>query len=364
MRRVAARALVAAIGVGAVLFGGIWWARSAQVSQPRDVVRRGSLQDDERATIELFEVASPAVVFITSIDVRRNPFSMRATQVPRGSGTGFVWNKVGHIVTNFHVIANAEAFEVTLADRSSWSARLIGAAPSKDLAVLQIEAPRSLLEPLAIGASANLLVGQKVYAIGNPFGLDQTLTTGVISALDREIDSMAGFPIRQVIQTDAAINPGNSGGPLLDSSGLLIGVNAQIISPSGAYAGIGFAIPVDTVNWVVPELIAKGRLERPTLGITMLAAQRVRGLDIDGALVMEVRRGSGADKAGLRGTYRDRSGRVVLGDVVVAVEGVEIRSSDDLALSLERYSVGDEVEVVVLRDGGRTTLVVRLGPPA
>ncbi len=363
MRGRFASLLVSALALGALLAGGLWCAGVAEVSEPRPVDPRGPLKADERATIDLFQKTSPAVVFITSIAVRRDYFSLRATQVPRGSGTGFVWDRHGHVVTNFHVIANAEAFQVTLADRSSWQARLVGTAPRKDLAVLRIEAPRELLQPIAIGTSDDLLVGQTVYAIGNPFGLDQTLTTGVISALGREIDSMAGYPIRQVIQTDAAINPGNSGGPLLDSAGRLIGVNTQIVSPSGAYAGIGFAIPVDTVNWVVPALITHGRLERPTLGITMLAAQQVRGLDLEGALVVNVTPGSGADRAGLRGTYRDRRGRVILGDVVVEVEGTPIRSTDDLALSLERYQVGDVVEVVILRDGERQSVSVTLGPP-
>ncbi len=356
--------LAATLMVLATLASGSPLVAQAQSTLPRPVGERGDLTADERATISLFERVSPSVVFITSIDVRRDYFSMRATQVPRGSGTGFVWDGLGHIVTNFHVIADAEAFQVTLADRSVWSARLVGVAPRKDLAVLEIDAPRGSLSPIPIGSSGDLRVGQQVYAIGNPFGLDQTLTTGVISALDREIDSMAGYPIRQVIQTDAAINPGNSGGPLLDSAGRLIGVNTQIVSPSGAYAGIGFAIPVDTVNWVVPALIDKGRLERPTLGITMLEAARVRGLEIEGALVVEVVPGSGADRAGLRGTYRDRRGRLVLGDIIVAVGDSPIRSTDDLALGLERFRVGDTVELTILRDGELRKLGVRLGPPS
>jgi S1-C subfamily serine protease len=346
-----------------VLPARLWRAAAAPQASERQVAPRAALEEDERATIALFQEASPAVVFITSIDVRRDFFSMRATQVPRGSGTGFIWDELGHVVTNYHVIANAEAFQVTLADRTSWPAQLVGVAPRKDLAVLRVDIPSGGVRPLALGGSTELLVGQKVYAIGNPFGLDQTLTTGIISALGREIDSMAGYPIREVIQTDAAINPGNSGGPLLDSAGRLIGVNTQIVSPSGAYAGIGFAIPVDTVRWVVPELIAKGRLERPTLGISMIPTQRVRGLELDGALVVEVDPGSGAERAGLRGTYRDRRGRVVLGDVIVEVEGRPIRSTDDLALALERYRVGDGLTLVVVRDGSRQEVEVRLGPP-
>ena len=206
-------------------------------------------------------------------------------------------------------------------------------------------------------------MGQKVLAIGNPFGLDQTLTTGVISALGREIESVTREPIRNVIQTDAAINPGNSGGPLLDSAGRLIGVNTAIYSPSGAYAGIGFAIPVDTVRWVVPELIAKGRIVRPTLGVEMVTAQTVAGLEVEGALIYRVVRGSGADEAGLRGTRRDRLGRIEFGDIIVEIDGKPVRSSDDLILLLERHRVGDTVEVTALRDGQRRTFSVRLGPP-
>jgi S1-C subfamily serine protease len=222
-----------------------------------------ALTDDERETIALFEQASPSVVYITSLSVRRDLFTLNVLEIPQGTGSGFVWDDAGHIVTNFHVIQNADRAQVTLADRSTWVAELVGVAPAKDLAVLRIDAPAAKLRPLPVGSSEDLRVGQTVLAIGDPFGLDQTLTTGVISALGREIESVAQIPIRDVIQTDAAINPGNSGGPLLDSSGRLIGVNAAIYSPSGAYAGIGFSIPVDTVKWVVPELIEHGELRRP-----------------------------------------------------------------------------------------------------
>ena len=249
-----------------------------------------------------------------------------------------------------------------MADQSTWDATLVGAAPEKDLAVLNIEAPAELLRPLQIGSSSDLEVGQQVLAIGNPFGLDQTLTTGVISALGREIESQANQPIRDAIQTDAAINPGNSGGPLLDSGGRLIGVNTAIVSPSGAYAGIGFAIPVDTVNWVVPELITRGRIERPTLGVELASEQLRARLDLEGALVMDVYRGSGADRAGLEATYRDRRGRVVLGDVIVTLDGKAVESSLDLILLLERYRAGDRVAVGIKRGDDRRDVDVVLGP--
>jgi S1-C subfamily serine protease len=229
---------------------------------PRVVTPRGDLAEEEKATIELFRQASKSVVYITAIALRRDAFSLNVYEIPEGTGSGFMWDEEGHIVTNYHVIRTANGCQVTLADNSTYSAELVGAAPAKDLAVLRIDAPKRLLRPIPVGTSRDLLVGQKVFAIGNPFGLDQTLTTGVISALNREIQSVARQPIQGVIQTDAAINPGNSGGPLLDSAGRLIGVNTAIFSPSGAYAGIGFAIPVDTVNEVVPKLIQQGQKAR------------------------------------------------------------------------------------------------------
>ncbi|HEX2163771.1 MAG TPA: trypsin-like peptidase domain-containing protein, partial [Thermoanaerobaculia bacterium] len=279
-------------------------------AQPPTVVARGDLAADERATIELFRNASPAVGNVTSVSVARDRFSFNLLEIPRGTGTCFAWDDQGHVVTNYHVIQGASGARVTLADQSEWEAELVGAAPEKDLAVLRIDAPAELLRPLPLGSSADLAVGQKVFAIGNPFGWDQTLTTGVISALGREIESLAGLPIRDVVQTDAAINPGNSGGPLLDSAGRLIGVNTAIYSPSGAYAGIGFAIPVDTVAWVVPELIAEGRLVRPSLGVQLLTDAQAAQLGIEGALVIAVVPGSGAERAGLRPTRAGRRGRV------------------------------------------------------
>jgi S1-C subfamily serine protease len=302
------------------------------------------------------------VVFITTLSLRRDWFSLNVQQIPRGTGSGFIWDDSGHIVTNFHVIQGSNAAKVTLYDHSTWDAKLIGVAPDKDLAVLQIQAPKNKLKPIAIGSSSDLQVGQQAFAIGNPFGLDQTLTTGVISALGREIESAARIPIRNVIQTDAAINPGNSGGPLLDSSGRLMGVNTAIYSPSGAYAGIGFAIPVDTVNWVVPELIAKGQIERPTLGVELLPTQAMVNVNIKGAVILRVVPGSGAERAGLRGVQRDPLGRIHLGDIIVAVGGRPVHDSDDLVLALERRQAGEKIQVQVLRKGQRKQIEVELGP--
>jgi S1-C subfamily serine protease len=320
----------------------------------------GTLRDEEQATIELFRSSSPSVVFITSIALRRDVWTLNSLEIPAGSGSGFVWDKRGHIVTNFHVIQNANVAEVTLADHTTWKATLVGAAPDKDLAVLHIDAPAASLYPIPVGGSNDLQVGQFVYAIGNPFGLDQSLTTGVISALGREIDSRTQVPIRDVIQTDAAINPGNSGGPLLNSAGRLIGVNTAIASPSGGSAGVGFAIPVDTVHWVVPDLIQHGKLVRPALGVHIAPNQVALSLGVEGALVLDVVPGSGAEAAGIRPSRRAASGRVVLGDVIVAVDREVVKSGGDLALVLEKRRVGEKVQVTVVRDQRRVELQITL----
>jgi S1-C subfamily serine protease len=323
-----------------------------------------TLQDGERSTVDLFQRAAPSVVFITSLELRRDRFTLDVTQTPSGTGSGFVWDDRGHVVTNFHVIQGADAARVTLADQSSWEAKLVGAAPEKDLAVLRIEAPAERLHALPMGAESELLVGQHVYAIGNPFGLDHTLTTGIISALGREIGSVAQVPIRDVIQTDAAINPGNSGGPLLDSSGRLIGVNTAIYSPSGAYAGIGFAIPVDTVQWVVPDLIQHGRVIRPLLGVQIASQQIARRLGIHGALVLEVEADGSAARAGVQPTRRDQRGRLILGDVITAIDGEPVQSSADVQLLLEQREVGDRVTLSVTRAERALTIDVALQAPA
>ena len=251
-------------------------------------VPRGELCEEERTTIDLFKRVSPSVVHITTHRVARDFYSLDLQKIPRGSGTGFVWDTRGHIVTNFHVIRDADLAYVAFSDQSSFPAKLVGYAAEKDLAVLRVEAPAELLRPVTIGTSHDLEVGLASYAIGNPFGLDHTLTTGVVSALGRQIESAAGLPIKDVIQTDAAINPGNSGGPLLDRSGRLIGVNTAIYSPSGAYAGIGFAIPVDTVSWVVPQLIEHGKTIRPGLKISLASNRINERLGLPGLLILDV----------------------------------------------------------------------------
>jgi len=318
------------------------------------------LGPDERATMAVFERATKSVVFISNTAIQRDFWSFDMLEVPQGSGSGFVWNKQGHIVTNFHVIYGANAIKVTLADRSEHQAKLVGADPDHDLAVLQVQVPETTLEPLAIGTSQDLRVGQKVLAIGNPFGLDHTLTTGVVSALGRTIKSLSNRTIEGVVQTDAAINPGNSGGPLLDSAGRLIGVNTQIISPSGAYAGIGFAVPVDTVNRIVPELIKHGKLIRPGLGVSLVPDAMARRWGIKGLVIGKVSRGGSAERAGLKGARETPTGRIELGDIVVAVAGKPVMTIDELMDVLEHHKVGDQVVVEILRENRREKVTVTL----
>jgi S1-C subfamily serine protease len=327
----------------------------------RPISARGQLTAAEKSVTALFKEATPSVVYITSVALRRDFFRFNVMEIPSGTGTGFVWDDRGNIVTNFHVIQEASRAEVTLADGSNWEAKLVGYAREKDLAVLHIDAPRSRLQSIRLGTSSDLKVGQSVLAIGNPFGFDQTLTTGIVSALGREIESTDGVPIRDVIQTDAAINPGNSGGPLLDSAGRLIGVNTAIVSPSGSYAGVGFAIPVDTVNWVVPQLIAHGRVRRPSMGVELASDHIARRSGIEGAVVTQVAEGSGADRAGIQPVYRDRRGRVRVGDVIVAVNEEKIHSGGELGLILEGFKEGDTVIVTVNREGEEKDLRVTLG---
>jgi S1-C subfamily serine protease len=330
-------------------------------AEPRPIAQRpdDKLGADEQATIDVFGKFSRSVVHVTSLATRRDQITMDVTQIPQGTGSGFVWDLDGHIVTNFHVVQEGDAASVTLNDGSTYPAQIVGTAPDKDLAVLHIDAPPSKLLPLPIGQSANLKVGQKVLAIGNPFGLDQTLTTGVISGLGREIKSVSGRPISDVIQTDASINPGNSGGPLLDSSGRLIGINTAIYSPSGANAGIGFAVPVDTVNTIVPQLMKFGKITRPGLGINPLGDALAARNGIDGVAIVQVAPGGAADKAGMTGASRSSAG-IQLNDVIVDIEGTAIHHLNDLYKALDNHKVGDTIEVTLENKGERRKVKVQL----
>jgi S1-C subfamily serine protease len=342
-------------------------SRPAAPVEPRPITARGPLSADERNTMAVFEQVSPSVVYITTVQYVRGFFSPNVMRVPQGTGSGFVWDEQGRVVTNFHVIRGAQEALVRLGDQRSFPARLVGASPEHDIAVLQIDVPSALPPPIPVGSSTELRVGQAVLAIGNPFGLDHTLTTGIVSALNRTVDNESGGVIENVIQTDAAINPGNSGGPLIDSAGRLIGINTMIYSPSGAYAGIGFAVPVDTINRVVPRIIAYGRYVRPTLGISAnddVSRQLFGDEGPGGVLVLDVTAGSPAARAGLRATQVEPNGNIVVGDVIAAVDGRPVDSFNALVNLLDAHEFGDRVTLTVIRNERRIEVPVTLGTAA
>ena len=318
----------------------------------------GELGADERASIEVFKRISPSVTYITNKRFQRDYFSFNVMEIPQGTGSGFLWDNKGHIVTNFHVVYEADEIEVRMRDGKSYDADVVGADPDHDLVVLQINATNLNISPVMIGNSNDLQVGQKVLAIGNPFGLDSTLTTGVISALGRTIQSMTKRYIHDVIQTDAAINPGNSGGPLLDSFGRLIGVNTAIISPSGTYSGVGFAVPVDTVNRIVTKLINHGKVGRPGFGISLIPEHIMSRIGTEGVGILEVFKGSSAEEAGLREVKRLSNGRVQMGDIIIEVAGSKIRGSSDLVRILDKHEVGDEVDIIIIRENVKKSIQI------
>jgi S1-C subfamily serine protease len=327
---------------------------------PREVTPAGTLMELEKTNIAIYKKAKPSVVHITSLAVHRDPFNLNTEEIPEGTGSGFIWDKGGHIVTNYHVIQKAQAAHVTLHDHTTYRAELVGAAPDKDLAVLHIDVDKSKLVPIDIGSSSDLQVGQMTYAIGNPFGLDLTMTRGIVSALGREIQSVTRRSIKNVIQTDAAINPGNSGGPLLDSSARLIGVNTAIYSPSGSSAGIGFAIPVDEVNRVVPQLIKSGKVSGPSLGVRFVDDHLARSFGVEGALIRHVLQGGPAEKASLHPTRVTQNNRVRLGDVITAVDDNPVRKVNDVYDALDAHKAGDTVTLKVQRDNEQLEVQVQL----
>jgi S1-C subfamily serine protease len=333
---------------------------STALAKPRPIAPRTTLSGGEKERIGLFDRTWRSVVHITTLAVRTDPFRLNVMEVPRGSGSGFVWDAHGHVVTNYHVIAGADEAKITFADKTTVNARLVGQSARNDIAVLRVVGLPNNVSPLPVGTSQDLVVGQDVIAIGSPFGLDYTLSTGVISGLGREIMGAGGLPIGGVIQTDAAINPGNSGGPLIDSAGRLIGVNTAILSPSGASAGVGFAVPVDTVARVVPQLIAYGREVRPELGVSLADDSVSERFGLPGVLVLGVAEGSPAQKVGIQPTQRDANGDIVLGDIITQIQGEAVHKTTDVLLQLEKHKAGDSVTVTTVRGGEPKTLSVVL----
>jgi S1-C subfamily serine protease len=308
-----------------------------------------NLTSNEQNNIDIFKQTNKSVVYVTNSQVKQDAFSLNIQEIPAGTGTGLIWDKTGLIITNFHVVKNASKVIITLWDQSTWEATAVGIAPDKDLAVLKINAPTEKLLPISIGDSSLLEVGRKVLAIGNPFGLDTTLTVGVVSALGREIN-LSGRKIKGLIQTDAAINPGNSGGPLLDSKGKLIGINTLIYSPSGASSGVGFAIPINSVIKTVPQLIKYGKIMRPVIGIQMVSDNIAVQFGVKGVIVHKVVPGSPADKVGLSGISSDLNNNILLGDVIIKLGKFVIDNSDDLLTALESFQANDSVKLVTMRN--------------
>ena len=337
----------------------------SQNAEPRIVQARGNLAEDEKSTIALFENSRDSVVFITTRQRVMDAWTRNIFSVPSGTGSGFIWDDDGHIITNLHVIKGASEATVRLADGRDYKAALVGASPAHDIAVLKIGIGFQRPVPVPLGSSHDLKVGQKVFAIGNPFGLDWTLTTGIVSALDRSLPGGDGRTIDNLIQTDAAINPGNSGGPLLDSAGRLIGINTAIYSPSGASAGIGFSVPVDTVNRVVPQIISRGKYIRPAMGITVdgkLNDRLAERLKVSGVIILSISPGSAADSAGLKSATITPEGNIIPNDIIVALDKKPIDSVDKLLARIDAYRVGDTIQITVLRNGQEFQIAVTLQP--
>ncbi len=321
------------------------------------------LLENEKNTIEIYHKLSHSVVNITSISVATDFWNREQIEIPRGSGSGFVWDKKGHIVTNFHVVEGSDSFIVTFNnDKKQYKAKPVGGEPRKDIAVLKLTSLPNKLTPIFPGNSSTLQVGQKAIAIGNPFGMDNTVTTGIISALNRRIVGITGLKIYGMIQTDASINPGNSGGPLFNSSGELIGMNTMIFSKTGTSTGIGFAIPSDTINRMVPQIIKYGKVIQPGLGIAILPDQYKNRLGIEKGIVITgfLDKKNPISKSGLRTLRRDEYGRIILGDIIIAIDGKETKDLSDIYNILQEYKVGDYVEITYLRNNSKKKLKVKL----
>ncbi|HEX8846775.1 MAG TPA: trypsin-like peptidase domain-containing protein [Pyrinomonadaceae bacterium] len=344
--------------------GQIQHRSSAAFSEtPPEGITDPRLATDEQNNVEVYKALSPGVVYITSTSYQRGFFG--EIEEGQGSGSGSVIDERGNILTNYHVIEGAQKLTVRFGGDKTYPARVIGGDPDTDLAVIKVEAPREQLTIVPLGDSDKLVVGQKVLAIGNPFGMDRTLTTGVISGLQRPIRARNGRPIEGAIQTDASINPGNSGGPLLNSHGQMIGINSQILSPSGASAGVGFAIPVNIAKRIVPQLLQYGVVRRPKLGIV---PYNIKGIDrtqvrlpvSEGVMIYSMDPNGGAAAAGLQPLRQMEDGEIILGDIIVAIDGEKVSTSDDLYRILDKHQVGDTVKVEVARESGRVTVSVRL----
>ena len=325
---------------------------------PMEVIHTSSLTDSPTqadlilSAPEVYRKVSPSVVSVANNAlVRRGFFSVQVYEVEQGAGSGFVWDKKGHIVSNYHVVHKANTITVAFPDGKSFDAKVVGIAPDYDLAVLKIDAPAEILHPVQLPTDCKLEVGRQVYAIGNPFGLDTTLSAGIISALGRTITSITDRKIYNVIQTDAAINPGNSGGPLLNSCGKVIGVNTAIISPSGAYSGIGFAVPSDTVIRIVPQLVKNGRVTRAGLGMQLMPDHVAAGAGIKGVAIYAVYENTPAKKTGMKGLQMSRRGELLFGDIITAVNSIEVETIEDLQALLDPLAPGEEVLLQVDRQG-------------
>ena len=351
------RIIALAAVILAVLFVGERYLRVYvfAANQPREATPRPDLTAGEQLATTVYANTAPSVAYIFTRQAGAPRLGGR-TQQQAGTGSGFVWDRAGHIVTNAHVIEGADEVGVVIDQGDVHPARVVGVAPWVDIAVLRLTNPPANLRPITVGTSSDLVVGQLVFAIGNPFGLARTLTSGIISALERTLPTETGREIAGVIQTDAAINPGNSGGPLVDSAGRLIGVNTAILAPSGTFAGVGFAVPVDTVNRVVPELIRTGRAPRPGIGIRVFPVEMTARLGAPGVVIQAVTPGSAAERAGLQGM--DEFGR--LGDIIIAANGERINELADLTRQLEKAGIGNNVTLTVLRDGSRRDVEVQV----